>query len=131
MSEELIPKAAWIAWGIVGAAYAGFWIWLAVRLVNRRKPWMIRAASALAISPLLYGLSSGPISIVAFHSRVMHRPVVMPDGTTPVMATSELSLGRWFPIVYAPLLLASEKAGNDWVFQYWMLFPHHETMAEP
>jgi hypothetical protein len=30
MSEELIPKVAWIVWGIVGVAYAAVCVWVVV-----------------------------------------------------------------------------------------------------
>ena len=80
MSEELIPKAAWIAWGIIGVAYAAACVWIGVRLFNRRERWTKWTAVALAVMPTMYVLSSGPITMVAFQSRVTHTPMVLPDG---------------------------------------------------
>jgi hypothetical protein len=131
MSQELIPTAASIAWGAAGALYAAACIWICVRLFNRRErrsKWM---ALALALAPLLYVFSSGPLSMIAFHARVVHTPTVMPDGSSVVTATSEMELSRWFPIAFAPLFWASEQPAGEVVFSYWMLFPHQRTFAEP
>src|SRR5262245_22471473 len=131
MSQELIPTAASIAWGMVGALYAAACISICIRLVNRwerRSKWM---ALALVMAPLSYVLSSGPLSMVAFHARVVHTPTVMPDGSSVVTATSEMDLSRWFPIAYAPIFWASEQVAGDVVFSYWMLFPHQRKVTEP
>jgi hypothetical protein len=40
MSEEF-PAGVGVAWAILGAAYAAAWLWLGVRLVNRRERWVI------------------------------------------------------------------------------------------
>jgi hypothetical protein len=131
MGDDLIPTAAGIAWGTVGALYAAACVWICVRLFNRRERWSKWTALGLAMAPLVYLLSSGPLSMVAFRSRVVHTPTVMPDGSTAVTATSETGVSRWFPIAYAPLFWASEQAQSDVVFSYWMLFPHSRTLAEP
>ena len=130
MSEELIPKAAWIAWGIIGVAYAAACIWTGVRLFNRRERWTKWTAVALAVMPMMYILSSGPMTMVAVQSRVTHTPTVLPDGTSAVTASSETSFGLWFPIAYAPLFWGSEQAGSDALFMYWMLFPHQSTFVD-
>ena len=131
MSRELIPTAASIAWGTVGALYAAACIWICIRLVNRRERRSKWIALALVIAPLFYVLSSGPLSMVAFHARVVHTPTVMPDGSNVVTATSEMDLSRWFPIAYAPMFWASEQGASEIVFSYWMLFPHQRTLTEP
>jgi hypothetical protein len=61
-------------WAMFGIAYAGFWIWLTVRIVNRRKDCTKRMAAGcsllliahlpvyfLLIGPLAYLESSGSI----------------------------------------------------------------------
>jgi len=131
MRQDLIPAAAGIAWGAVGALYAAACIWICVRLFNRRERWSKWTALALAIVPLLYVLSSGPLSMVAFHFRVVHSPTVLPDGSSVVTATSEMDVSRWFPIAYAPMFWASEQVAGDVVFSYWMLFPHQRKVTEP
>jgi hypothetical protein len=38
---------------VLGLAYAAFWIWLGVRIFNRRERWAIRTAvAALVVSPI-------------------------------------------------------------------------------
>src|SRR5262249_20189666 len=39
MGDDLIPTAAGIAWGTVGALYAAACVWICVRLFNRRERW--------------------------------------------------------------------------------------------
>jgi hypothetical protein len=121
MSEGL-PAGAGIVWALLGAAYAATWVWLGVRLVNRRERWAKWTAAALAAAPVLYVLSSGPMTILAFRSQVTHTPTVLPDGTTAVMATSETGPGKWFPIAYAPLILVAEQPWGEPIFQYWEFF---------
>lgn len=130
MSEGL-PAVACIAWGIGGAAYAAVCVWLGVRLFNRRERWVRRMAVALALMPVLYTASSGPMAMVAFHSRNKFSSTVFPNGKSTVQATTELDVGYWFPIVYAPLFMASDAAWGDLVFEYWMLFPHQVTLGDP
>src|ERR1700688_4387891 len=104
MSDEELWTAAGVAWGVIGAAYAAVWVWLGVRLFNRRERWARWPAVALAIMPVLYVLSSGPMKIVASRTRVTHTSTSIPNGTPAVQASSETSLGKWFPIAYAPLI---------------------------
>lgn len=131
MTEELFSPAAGVAWGIIGAAYTALWVWLAVRLFNRRERWTKWTAAALALAPVLYVLSSGPLTTIAFSTRRGKESLVLPDGTTRVGVTVELSLGTWFPIAYAPLLWASEHEWGDFIFSYWELFPHREAIEGP
>jgi hypothetical protein len=129
--SDLIPKAVFVAWGVVGVTYAAVCIWLGVRLFNRRERWVKWTAVALAIVPVLYTLSSGPMSMIGFESVVRHTPTVLPDGTSVMTASSETGISPWFQMTYAPLFCASEYGGGDSVFQYWLLFPHHRTFVEP
>jgi hypothetical protein len=85
---------------------------------------------ALAVMPVLYVLSSGPMTIVAFRTRVTHTSTSLPSGTPAVQASSETSLGKWFPIAYAPLIVAAEQGWGDSVFWYWELFPNRRTIQE-
>ena len=43
ISDETIER-------VIGTAYASFWIWLAVRIINRRERWAIALATATAIT---------------------------------------------------------------------------------
>lgn len=45
----------------VGVAFAAFYVWLGVRIVNRRERWAKRTALGLLLSPVLYVLSFGPV----------------------------------------------------------------------
>jgi len=60
-----------------------------VRLFNRRGRWAKLPAVALAITPLLYILSSVPIAMVTFHTRVTQTATVLPNGASAITATSE------------------------------------------
>jgi hypothetical protein len=85
----------------------------------------------MAILPVLYALSSGPMKMIAWQRRVTHAPTIRPDGTSGIVATCETDLGEWFPIAYAPLVWAF--FGESWsepVNWYWELFPILESDAE-
>jgi hypothetical protein len=127
MSDEDLWAAVGVTWGVIGAAYAALCIWLGVRLFNRRERWAKWTAVALAIMPALYILSSGPMTIVGFRTRVKHTSTILPNGTSAIQASSETSLGKWFSIAYAPLVLAAEQAWGDSVFSYWELFPNRSN----
>jgi hypothetical protein len=121
--SELVPTAAGVAWGVVGAAYAAACVWLGVRFFNRRERWIKGTAIALVLMPVLYTVSSGPMTIFAFRRHVTHVSTILPDGTTGIVACSETSCGNWFPAAYAPLLCASEQPWGEVVNWYWSLFP--------
>ena len=129
--SDPIPEAVFVAWGVVGVTYAAVCIWLGVRLFNRKERWAKWTALALAMIPALYILSSGPMSMIGFESVVRHTPTVLPDGKTVTRASGETGISTWFPMAYAPLFWATEYAGGGFVFQYWMLFPHHTTFTVP
>jgi hypothetical protein len=131
MSDEGFGGASAIVWAFLGAAYASIWVWLGVRLVNRRKRWAIWMAVVMVISPVLYVLSSGPMIFVACRRHVTHVPTILPDGTQGVMATSERSFGKWFWIAYAPLFWASEQSWGELVYSYWELFLNREAAEDP
>jgi hypothetical protein len=131
MSEEGFWTASGIAWAFLGAAYAAVWLWLGVRLANRRTRWAIWMAAVMVITPVLYVLSSGPMTIVACRRHVTHVPAILPNGTQGVMATSERSFGKWFWITYAPLFWASEQSWGEPVYLYWELFLDREPAEDP
>jgi hypothetical protein len=55
----------------LAVAFAGFCIWLAVRIVNRRERWAKRLAWGLIAMSAIYALSSGPTRTFAVrHYRV-------------------------------------------------------------
>ncbi len=115
---------------IMGVAFAAFCVWLTVRIVNRRERWAKWIAIAMVLTTVLYVLSSGPLTMVAFHTRVMYTPVVLQDGTPAVEMSGETSYGRWFPVAYAPLFwIAGQRWGRslNW---YWDLFPHDRTVIK-
>ncbi len=121
------PIGVLVAWGVVGTAYAAACVWLGVRFFNRRERWAKWMVVALAVTPVLYVLSSGPMAMIAFRSRV----TVTPSAGGAFQATSEISPGNWFPIAYFPLFLAAEQSWGDSIVEYWMLFPHQRTVVEP
>jgi hypothetical protein len=125
----MIFAAIWLA---LGVAYAGFCLWLGVRVFNRRERWAKRTAVAMAILPVLYALSSGPMKMITWHKRVTVTPTILPDGTSGNQASTKTDFGEWFSIAYAPLVWAF-CYGESWgepVNWYWELFPDAESDAE-
>jgi hypothetical protein len=131
MSEELSWRAVCVGWGLIGAVYAAACVWLGVRIFNRRERWAKWSAALLAVTPALYVLSSGPLTMVAFSNRLGEESTVLPDGTMRLGVTQETSLGTWFPIAYAPLLWASEQEWGDPIFWYWDVFPNRQVVEGP
>lgn len=125
----MIFAAIWLA---LCFAYAAFCLWLGVRLFNRRERWVKWMAVAMAVLPVLYALSSGPMKMIAWQRRVTHASTILPDGTSGIVARCETDLGEWFPIAYAPLVwafLLGESLGEP-VNWYWQLFPILDSDAE-
>jgi hypothetical protein len=131
MADEPLSTPLCVAWGVIGAAYAAICIWLGVRLFNRRERWVKWTSVALAITPVLYVLSSGPMTMVAFHTRITMTPSVLPDGTSALAASGETSFGRWFPTTYAPLFWSARHPWGEPLFWYWDQFPHQHTVVKP
>jgi hypothetical protein len=127
--SEMIWPASGVAWAVVGVAYAALWVWLIVRVVNRRKPWAKWTAVGLVAVSVLYVVSSGPMMTVGWRSRTSYTPSPLP-GSNAVMATTERGPGVWWPQVYAPLLWASDKSWGEQLYWYWELFPVREE-GEP
>jgi hypothetical protein len=50
---EFLSTGVCVAWSVIGAAYAAIWIWLGIRLYNRRERWAKWTAVALATTPAL------------------------------------------------------------------------------
>ena len=48
-------------WMVVGVAFAALYIWLAVRIINRRERWAKWALATVIGVPALYPLSFGPV----------------------------------------------------------------------
>ncbi len=114
-------------WIVVAVVFAATCIWLTVRIVNRRERWAKWTAAALALTPVLYVVSSGPVKSVVYRRHVTHASTILPDGTTGIIATCKQSYGNWFPLAYAPLLSASEHPWGEPVNWYWNLFPIRST----
>ena len=80
-------------WAVFGAAYAGFWIWLTVRIVNRQKQYAKRVAAGLIIlvvaHPPVYFLLIGPLAFLeesgtiqnGVYEFAMYPVRVLADGT--------------------------------------------------
>ena len=107
-------------------AYAAFWIGLTVRIINGRRRWAKRLAAVAIVLPVIYFLSSGPVSAIAFQRQVTHTPVVRPNATSVVEATSETNPGVLFAVAYAPLFWVAEQSWGDLVFSYWELFQNRD-----
>src|SRR5579872_1743650 len=61
----------------LGVGFAGFTVWLAVRIVNRRERWAKRTAAVLVVLIALYPLSAGPTLWLWLH--------VLPKDSLPVI----------------------------------------------
>lgn len=127
MTDETIRTSVTLAWIFVIATYAAACIWVGVRLINRR-PWAKRAILALVLVPLLYVVSSGPTKRLTFRRDVWTEPAVLPDGTIGRTAHCRTDRGKWFPIAFAPLLVASDQPWGKPVAWYWNLFPIDESL---
>src|SRR5262245_38936627 len=80
----------------VGAAYAAFFAWLIVRIVNRKERWAKRMLAMVVALPVLYVASFGPACW--WDSRSSFGPAVVGYGSMPHAA-------HWpLPSLYRPLL---------------------------
>lgn len=78
-----------LAVAIFGVALAGFCVWLAVRIFNRRERWAKRLAVGTAIAlPVLYLLSFGPVCWIASLDPEDPRP---PDIYLPLSYATDIS----------------------------------------
>lgn len=80
---------------IFGVAFAAVWIWLGVRIFNRRERWAIRAGALVVSLPLFYALSFGPACWRFSH------PVTLPRGAMPAY--------RRVSTVYSPIGWAASR----------------------
>jgi hypothetical protein len=103
----------------LGVAFAAFFMWLGVRILNRGERWAKRTAVGLACLVGLYVFSSGPMRLVACRRHVSH----VTDSLDRVQAISHIDPGVWWPKVYAPLDWASDQPWGRPVDAYWRLFP--------
>lgn len=55
-TKEIERPAALILLGTTGVAFAAFWIWFGVRIINRREPWAIAAALVAVAASFAFGL---------------------------------------------------------------------------
>jgi hypothetical protein len=70
---------------ILGLAFAGFCVWLAIRIVNRRERWAKRTAAVVLVVMLaVYPLSIGPACWLSSHLdcgasavTVVYRPLLL------------------------------------------------------
>jgi len=128
MNDEQVFEVVSVAcWSVLGVTYGAFWIWLTVRIINGRRRWAGRLAAVAVVLPMVYFLSSGPVSAIAFQNHVTHTPVVLANGTSVVQATSEANPGAVFAVAYAPLFWLAEQSWGDRVFSYWELFQNRDS----
>src|SRR5262245_60695374 len=95
-------------------------LWLA-----GRPRWFWIATAVLA---LLYVLSSGPMTKIAWRGR---QQVIRLQNGLPLQATY-LDVSGWWKILYAPLWQVSLSSWGDPINAYWRLFPLRiEPPAKP
>ncbi len=135
----------------MAVVFAAFCVWLTVRIVNRRERWAKRLAWGLIAISAIYPLSSGPTRSVAIRYRMipMRGPFVMQTGTIAsgdwdisrsvlgprrpgelqifqgevVPTFPAIDYGKWWPMVYRPLVWASEQSWGAPIKWYWEQFP--------
>jgi hypothetical protein len=125
---------------IFGTAFAAFCVWLGVRIVNRRERWAQRLAWGLTAISAIYALGSGPTRTVALRHRLTpvrgpfaiqigtvlgpHRPGELQIFQGEVVPTIPvIDYGKWWPMVYRPLVWASEQSWGAPIKWYWEQFP--------
>jgi hypothetical protein len=99
----------------LAVAVATFCVWLTVRIVNRRERWAKWIAGVIAVLAVLYVASSGPMRCFGLCldiARVQGKP-----GTTPSFSLIETK--GWWPMIYAPLELASNHSWGEPLEWYW------------
>lgn len=94
---------------------------------RRKRDWPVWFGVAMAILPVLYVLSSGPMQTVAFRGHVTQ----VGSAPGPIGVDLNIDPGTWWPRVYAPLLWASDKSWGEPINWYWSLFPIRETIGVP
>ncbi len=129
MSGMVLPASV-AAFAVLGVAYGALWVWLGVRIFNRRERWAKWAAMGLVALPGLYALSSGPMVTLAFRAHTTLTPGP-PLGSNVVTATTSKDPGVWWPQVYAPLLWASDQPWGENLYSYWELFPVQSAFESP
>ena len=83
-------------------------------------PWIVALLIGL---PVLYVLSSGPLRTVAFRDR----PILLSEQRFTSSSTRVIDRGPWWPIVYAPLVWASNEPWGERLQFYWHCFPIREV----
>lgn len=80
---------------------------------QRKKPGITFWATVLLVAlPILYVLSSGPMALIAYETRIYK------DGQ------SVTSLQDWWPMAYRPLVFVAQKTPCGGPLRwYWDLFP--------
>jgi len=122
----MVLPATGVIWAALGVAYAAGFVWLLVRIVNRRQRWAKWTAVGLAILAPLYVLSSGPTMTLGWRSHTSYTPAPA-LGSSTVMAETQRGPGVWWAQAYAPLLWASDRFGGHYLYSYWERFAVQET----
>jgi hypothetical protein len=130
MSDEAATVVGF-AWSVIGATFVSIGVWLVVRIVNRKERWAKWTAVALATTPALYVLSSGPMTVIAMHRKITTTSTVFPDGTEGFASEIAVDFGKWFPAVYAPLFWSAEQPWGEFVFEYWEFCSLREAETKP
>ena len=90
---------------------------------RRKKPvWVLGILLAL---PIVYVASSGPLRAIAFRKYAGTFTASTESGTIRIYEVIEY--GPWWPVVYRPLVRASEQSWGAPLQWYWELFPVPET----
>jgi len=127
--NEADPLTTFIV-AAVAVAFAAFCIWLTVRIVNRER-WAIWTFAIVIGVPALYVLSSGPMQTVAFRSHVLGVAPPASPGSAGLVTSRFVEMGEWWPVVYGPLLWASDQPWGDRLNRYWDLFPFVDIVDSP
>jgi hypothetical protein len=128
--SEMISPATGVAWAVLGVVYAAVFVWLLVRIVNRRQRSAKWTAVGLIVLAALYVLSSGPMTTLGRWSHTTYTPAPA-LGSNAVMVTTQEGPGVWWSQVYAPLLWASDQSWGDQLYSYWELFSGQEVAQPP
>jgi len=101
---------------VVVVTLAACYLWLTVRVINRKGRWARWKRAGLPIVAVLYLLSSGPMHGAAFRNTSIIG--YDPDGSL-VLSKPE----NWWPKAYAPVIWASERPWGKSLKTYWNCFP--------
>lgn len=92
---------------------------------RRKKPIWVWGLGLLLALPVVYVASSGPLRTIAF--RKYSGTFTASTGSGTITIRDVIEYGPWWPVVYRPLVRASEQSWGAPLQWYWELFPVPET----